>query len=100
MIDYGYIVLTEGSILRIEQNLEEIYWLSMNEVPNLWCKLWSLPWDEHGFDVVVDEIDRNLGSRMVEYSYIVLLEGQTLRNCDNINDIGRKSSDGVINLGW
>ena len=100
MIDYGYIVLTEGSLLRIEQNLEEIYWLSMNEVPNLWCKLGSLPWDEDGFDEVVDEIDRNLGSRIVDYRYIVLLEGQSLRNRDNINDIGGKSSDGVINLGW
>ena len=48
----------------------------MNEVPNLWYKLGSLPWDEYGFDEVVDGIDWNLGSRMIDDYYKVILVGQ------------------------
>ena len=62
-------------------------------------KIGSLPWDERGFDEVVDGNEWNLGFRMKDYWYIVLIEGQFFKNSDNINDNEGKPSDEVVTLG-
>ena len=71
-----YSAIRRFNIKNLTNKNEEIYRFSMNEVPNLWCKLGSLPWDEHGFDEVVDGIDWNLGSRMIDDYYKVISVGQ------------------------
>ena len=70
----------------------------MNEVCNLQCKLGYLPWDENGFDEVVDDIYWRLGSRMKDYCYIVLLKDSILRIKKKMEDIYRFSMNEVFSV--
>lgn len=59
----------------------------------------SWTWYEHGFENVVDSIDQNVLSRMINYNYKLLLQGKIVKNIESVDGKEGIYRDEVIDLG-